>query len=146
MLAEMRDEAAFQTLQEDLATAEATERAKAMEVHRAERAELLAIRGEASQQVDAALADADAAIVHLMALSGQISQLDRACGEPDANRASHGLLTLSLRRTIQAKSPAIHKLIGHRLPNVAARGRGLSDIMTPADYDFGQRQGADPFE
>ena len=46
-----------------------------MEVARAERDELLALRGEASQQVDAALADADAAVVNLMELSHKISQL-----------------------------------------------------------------------
>ena len=90
-LADIRAEAAYQTLQEDLAAVEATERAKTMEVARAERAELLALRGEASQQVDAALADANAAVAHLIDLSAKISQLDRVCGEPDAHRASHGL-------------------------------------------------------
>lgn len=144
-LADMRAEAAYQTLQQDLQAAEAAERTKAMEVARAERAELLALRGEASQQVDAALADADAAVAHLLALSAKISRLDRACGEPDANRASHGLLTLVLRRTVSAKAPALHKLIGQHIPNAAARGRGLSDIMTPAGYDFGQHNAADPF-
>ncbi len=144
-IALMRDEAAYQTLQEDLSAAEASERARQMEVARAERAELLALRGEASQQVDAALADADAAVVNLMDLSSKIAALDRACGEPDAHRASYGILALGLRRTIQDKSPTVSKLIGHQLPN-QAKGRGLADMLTPAGYDFAQRGAADPFE
>lgn len=142
-LALMREEAVYQTLQEDMSAAEAVERAKAMAIAQAEREELLALRGEASQQVDAALADADAAVQHLMDLSGKIAALDRACGEPDAHRASYGILALGLRRTIQAKAPAIGKLIGQHLPS-QARGRGLGEMFTPASYDFAARHAADP--
>lgn len=145
-LEDIRNEAAFGVLQEDLAREQAAERAKRAAEMVAERAELLALRHEASLEVDAALADADASLVNFQNLSAQIASLDKQLGEADRHRASWGLMALGLKRSIRDKAPALWKLTGGRMTGQGSNN-GLSAMSRPADYDLAARMGgADPFE
>lgn len=144
-LDDMRAEAAYSVLQEDAAKEAAAERARKAAIMVAEREELLALRHEASLEVDAALADADASLVNFQNLSAQIASLDKALGEGDRHRASWGLMALGLKRSIRDKAPALWKLTGGRMTGQGSNN-GLSDMSRPANYDLGSRLGgAEPF-
>ena len=145
-LDDMRAEAAYSVLQEDAAKEAAGERARKAAQMVAERQELLALRHEASLEVDAALADADASLVTFQEISAKIASLDRALGEGDRNRSSYGLMALGLKRSIRDKAPALWKLTGGRMTGQGSNN-GLSAMSRPADYDLAARMGgADPFE
>jgi hypothetical protein len=143
----IRAEAAHGVLQEDLAREQAAEKARKAAAMEAERAELLALRHEASLEVDAALADADASLVSFQELSAKIASLDKALGEADRNRASYGLMTLGLKRALRDNAPALWKLMGGKLTGQGS-SNALSDMVKPAGYDLGARLGEakDPFE
>lgn len=145
MLDDLRNEAALGVLQEDLAEEQAAERAAQAAQMGAEREELLALRHEASLEIDAALADIETSLVSFQALNGQIASLDRALGETDRHRAGYGLMALVLKRTIHRHAPTLFKLTGGKL---IGYGRdGLSEASKPADYDLATRLGGpDPFD
>lgn len=143
-LADIRDEAAFGVLQEDLAAAQAAERAQRAAEIVAQREELLALRHEASLEVDAALADADASLRGFQELSAKIAGIDRALGDADRNRASYGLMTLGLKRSIRDHAPALWKLMGGKMTGQGSNN-GLSEMSKPAGYDLASRHGAEPF-
>ena len=143
---DIRNEAAFGVLQEDLAREQAAEKAKRAAEMVTEREELLALRHEASLEVDAALADADASLVNFQNLSAQIASLDRNLGEADRHRSSFGLTALGLKRSIRDKAPALWKLTGGRMTGQGSNN-GLSAMSRPADYDLASRLGApDPLD
>ncbi|MBT9244922.1 hypothetical protein KM031_02080 [Gemmobacter fulvus] len=136
----IRAEAAHGVLQEDLAREQAAERARQAAIMVAEREELLALRHEASLEVDAALADADASLVSFQEISAKIASLDRQLGEGDRNRASYGMMALGLKRSIRDKAPALWKLTGGRMTGQGSNN-GLSDMSRPANYDLAARLG-----
>ncbi len=144
-LDDMRAEAALEVLQEDLAKEAAAERTKQAALMDAERGELLAQRHEAALEIDAALQDLEVALVSFQALNAAISSLDRNLGQTDRHRASFGLMSLTLKRTLHANAPTLFKLMGGKL---AGFGRdGLSEISRPADYDLAARMGEpDPLD
>ncbi len=145
-LDDMRAEAAYSVLQEDAAKEAAAERARKAAELEAQRAELLALRYEASLEVDAALADADASLVTFQEISAKIASLDRALGEGDRNRASYGMMALGLKRSIRDKAPALWKLMGGRMTGQGSNN-GLSAMSRPSDYDLASRLGApDPLD
>lgn len=144
-LADIRAEAAYSVLQEDLAKEAAAERAREAAKMEAERQELLAQRHEASLEIDAALQDLNDSLVNFQALNGQISIIDKALGENDRHRASYGMMALVLKRTVRQHAPALFKLLGGKVTGFGQDG--LSEVSRPAGYDMAARLGApDPFE
>lgn len=139
-LEDIRNEAAFGVLQEDAAKVAAVEKARKAAEMVAQREELLALRHEASLEVDAALADADASLVSFQEISAKIANLDRQLGEGDRNRASYGMMALGLKRSIRDKAPALWKLTGGRMTGQGSNN-GLSDMSRPANYDLAARLG-----
>ena len=143
-LEDIRNEAAFGVLQEDAAREAAAERARKAEQMVAERQELLAQRHESSLEIDAALADLNASLVNFQGLSAQIASLDRTLGEADRHRASWGLMSLVLKRTIRQHAPDLFKLLGGKVAGFS--NDGLSEVSKPAGYNLAERLGgAEPF-
>lgn len=145
-LEDLRAEAAFEVLQEDAAQQAAADRLRERIRLDAERAELLALRHEASLEVDAALADADASLVSFQEISAKIAALDRQLDEADKHRASWGLTALGLTRALRDKAPSLWKLTGGKLTGQGSHN-GLSDMFRPEGYDLAARLGApDPLD
>lgn len=138
-LEDLRAEAAFGVLQDDLARAQAAERARKAAAMEAERQELLALRHEQALEMDAALQDLNASLVSFQALNGQIASLDRALGQADQHRASYGLMSLVLKRTIRTHAPDLFKLLGGKIAGFSADG--LSEMSRPKGYDLAARLG-----
>lgn len=137
-LTHISDEAKFATASEDVSRLEAEERLAQMEVLRAQRANLLAIRYESALEIDAALQDLDASLLQFQEVNAKISTLDRQLDEPDRNRASFGLLAMALKRTLQQQAPALWKASGLVAPFMRGQGSGrsLADMMKPEGYSF----------
>lgn len=143
-LDDMRAEAAFSVLQEDLANAQAAERARKSAEMEAQRAELLSLRHEQALELDAALQDVNTSLRGFQELSGQIATLDRALGETDRHKASFGLMSLVLKRTIRQHAPDLFKLLGGKIAGFS--NDGLSEVSKPAGYNLAERLGgAEPF-
>lgn len=140
----IRAEAAHGVLQEDLAREQTAERARKAAEMATEREELLALRHEQALEIDAALRDLNTSLEGFIALNGQIASLDRALGENDRHRASFGLMSLVLKRTIRQHAPALFKLLGGKVTGFSQDG--LSEVSRPVGYDIAARLGAaEPF-
>lgn len=143
-LDDLRAEAAYSVLKEDEAKQAAAERARQAAEMVAHRTELLAQRHEASLEIDAALQDLNASLEGFQALNAEISTLDRKLGENDRHKASFGLMSLVLKRTIRQHAPALFKLLGGKVTGFSQDG--LSEVSRPAGYDLATRLGgAEPF-
>lgn len=145
-LVALREEAAFETLQGDLAKAQDAERLQVLAKVRTERDELLALRYEAATELDAAFADIDAALKTFLDLNVKISGMDRDLGEQDRHRASHGIVSMGLTRALKNNAPTLWKAAGIPIPMMGSgSGRALSDMCRPEGYDW-QERNTDPLE
>ncbi len=145
-LVALREETAFETLQDDLAKAESAERMEVLGKVRIKRGELLALRYEAATELDAAFADIDASLQTFLALNVKISAMDRELGEQDRHRASHGIVSMGLKRALKNNAPTLWKAAGIQIPMMGSgSGRALSDMFKPDGYDWDERN-TDPFE
>ena len=145
-LDDLRAEAAFGVLEEDLATEQSAERAKQAAQMDAERQEFLALRHEQALQIDAALQDLNASLVIFQDLSAKVSSIDRQLGETDRHRASFGLTALGLKRAVRNYAPALWKLLGNGLTGQGTNN-SLSDMTKPDGYDLTVRMGeVDPLD
>ena len=112
----MRDEAILDVAREDLDRLEAEERTKQHHDLTEKRNALLCHRYESAMEVDGCLNDLESALTEFQALNAQISLLDRQLGEPDANRASFGLVSMALKHAIFQFAPSLFKALGAKLP------------------------------
>jgi len=135
-LEDIRAEAAHEVLQDDLATAVRADEVRRLAALETERDALLQHRFEAAAELDAATSDMDQSLGRFMELNVQISAIDRQMGERDKHRASIGLVSLAIKRSLYRLAPHLYRAM--RLPPPpSGTGRTLSDMFGPA---------ADPFE
>ena len=132
----MRDEAILDVAREDLERLEAEERTKQRHELTEKRHALLCLRFESAMEVDGCLNDMEQALTEFQSINAQISLIDRQLGEPDANRASFGLVSMSLRHAIYQYAPSVFKALGAKLP-FSGNGsrRTLSDTFAVAGYE-----------
>lgn len=131
----MRDEAILDVAREDLDQLEAEERTRQRHELTEKRHALLCHRYESAMEVDGCLNDLESALTEFQSLNAQISLIDRQLGEPDANRASIGLVSMSLHHAIYQYAPSLFKALGAKLP-FSGNGsrRTLSDTFEVAGY------------
>ena len=132
----MRDEAILDVAREDLERLEAEDRTRRHHELTEKRHALLCNRYESALEVDGCLNDMEQALTEFQSINAQISLIDRQLGEPDANRASLGLVSMSLRHAIYQFAPTLFKALGAKLP-FSGNGsrRTLSDTFAVAGYE-----------
>jgi len=131
----MRNEAIFDVASEDLERLEAEERTRQRQTLDAKRQELLFLRFQSAMGMDGCLNDLEEALTDFQAVNAQISTIDRQLGEPDKNRASFGLVSMSLKHAIYQYAPSLFKALGAKLPfSGAGSRRTLSETFEVAGY------------
>ena len=131
----MRDEAILDIASEDVERLEAIEQTQKRQTLEGQRQELLFLRFQSAMGVDGCLNDLEEALGDFQTLNTQISALDRQLGEPDANRASFGLVSMTLKHAIHQYSPSLFKALGAKLPfSGHGSNRTLSETFEVAGY------------
>lgn len=132
----MRDEAILDVAREDLEQLEAEDRTRRRHELTEKRQDLLFQRFHSALGVDSCLNDLEESLSEFQSINAQISLIDRQLGEPDAHRASLGMVSMALRHAIHQYAPALFKALGAKLP-FAGHGtrRTLSDTFAVAGYE-----------